>query len=113
MNDNKAEVMGVLAAEKFCEIFNNPRDYDKLMSMNIDDLRELNRMVIEVIKRKKEDVSFDIKRNIKIGDLIEVKGDKFTNEIWEVLKLNPKKAVCKRENGETWNIGYSSIKTIN
>lgn len=111
MNDIKAEVRGILAAEKFCEIFDNPKDFDKLNAMTIEDLRELNKMVVEVIKRKREKVGNGIKREIKVGDIIQVKGDKFKGELWEVLKLNPKKAVCKRENGETWNIGYAGIIT--
>lgn len=109
MNDIKAEVKGILAAEKFCEIFDNPKDFDRLNAMSIEDLRELNKMVVEVIKRKRDNTGSDIKRMLKVGDIIEVSGDKFKGELWEVKKLNPKKAVCERENGETWNIGYAGI----
>jgi transcription antitermination factor NusG len=47
--------------------------------------------------------------NLKVGDIVSVTGTKFKGEIFEVLKLNPKKVKCKRENGETWNIPYAHI----
>jgi len=49
------------------------------------------------------------KTNLKIGDIVTVSSKRFDGEIWEVLKLNPKKVKCKRENGEVWHIPYSNI----
>lgn len=46
---------------------------------------------------------------LKEGDVIMVTGDKFKDELFEVIKRNPKKVKCRRENGETWNIPYSHI----
>jgi len=51
----------------------------------------------------------EIEDNLTVGDIITVTGKKFKGEIWEVLKLNPKKVKCKRENGEIWNIPYAHI----
>ena len=46
---------------------------------------------------------------LEVGDVVELISKKFKGELWEVLKLNPKKVKCKRENGETWNVPYSNI----
>ena len=46
---------------------------------------------------------------LKLGDIVEVTGNKFKGELFEVVKLNTKKVKCKRENGETWNIPYAHI----
>ena len=110
MNDIKAEVKGILAAEKFCEIFDNPKDYDRLNAMSVEDLRELNMMVIEVMKRKRENAGKEIKFLLSIGDLVYINSAKAKGEIYEVEKLNPKKAVVKNSDGVKFDCPYSLIK---
>ena len=66
---------------------------------------EIKRKKIASYSKRKEKAT----KELKVGDIVSVTGDKFKGEIWEVVKLNPKKVKCKRENGETWNIPYAHI----
>ena len=82
-------------------------------------LEELNKVIADVnrlIREKEYQAKLERKEkaraDLKVGDIVSVAADKFKGEVWEVLKLNPKKVKCKRENGEVWNIAYSSIQII-
>jgi hypothetical protein len=110
MNDIKAEVKAILAAEKFCEIFDNPKDFDRLNAMSLEDLAELYKMVVEVMKRKRDKKGTDIKFQLSIGDLVYINSAKAKGEIYEVVKLNPKKAVVKNSDGVSYDCPYSLIK---
>lgn len=82
-------------------------------------LDELNKVIADaniLIREKEYQAKLERKEkaraDLKVGDIVSVAADRFKGEIWEVLKLNPKKVQCKRENGEVWNIAYSSIQII-
>lgn len=80
---------------------------------SIADLKDLIQACENEIKRKNKEASNKRKqkatKELKVGDIVSVTGNKFKGEIWEVVKLNPKKVKYKRENGETWNIPYAHI----
>ncbi len=84
-----------------------------LEKQSISSLKDLIRACENEIKRKKIIAYSERKekatKELKVGDIVSVTGNKFKGEIWEVVKLNPKKVKCKRENGETWNIPYAHI----
>lgn len=84
-----------------------------LENLTLKELQEVIKEAERLIRKKefearqiREEVS---RKKLSIGDIVTVTGDRFKGEIWEVLKLNPKKVQCKRENGETWNIPYAHI----
>ena len=87
-----------------------------LTGLSLDELNKViadaNRLIREQEYQIKLERKEKSKTYLKVGDIVSVASDKFKGEIWEVLKLNPKKVKCKRENGEVWNIAYSSIKMI-
>ena len=107
--DIKAEVTAIRKAERFFEVFETPKNYDALNRLSVEDLRDLNRMVVEVLRRKREDIGVEKKIQLRVGDVVEVAGEQFRGSVWEVLKLNPKRALLRRDNGECWNITYGSI----
>ena len=80
---------------------------------SIADLKDLIQACENEIKRKNKEASNKRKqkatKELKIGDIVSVTENKFKGEVWEVLKLNPKKVNCERENGEIWSIPYSNI----
>ncbi len=84
-----------------------------LEEQSISSLEDLIRACKNEIKRKKIIAYSERKEKasneLKVGDIVSVTGTKFKGEIFEVIKLNPKKVKCKRENGETWNIPYAHI----
>ena len=84
-----------------------------LQENSIADLKDLIQACEDEIKRKKiiaySERKEKVTKELKVGEIVSVTGNKFKGEIWEVVKLNPKKVKCKRENGETWNIPYAHI----
>lgn len=66
---------------------------------------EIKRKKIASYSKRKEKAT----KELKVGDIVSVTEDKFKGEVWEVLKLNPKKVNCERENGEIWSIPYGNI----
>jgi transcription antitermination factor NusG len=80
---------------------------------SIADLKDLIQACEDEIKRKNKEASNKRKekatKELKVGDIVSVTGNKFKGEIWEVLKLNLKSVGCERENGEIWNIPYAHI----
>ena len=84
-----------------------------LEEQSISSLKDLILACENEIRRKKA-IAYTERREkatkkLNVGDIVSVTGNKFKDEIFEVLKLNPKKVKCKRENGETWNIPYAHI----
>lgn len=82
-------------------------------------LEELNKVILDakILITKKE---FELREQRKVvaktslivGDHVKVVSKRFDDEeLFKVLKLNPKKAKCKRANGETWYIPYTNIIT--
>jgi transcription antitermination factor NusG len=84
-----------------------------LQENSIADLKDLIQACEDEIKRKKIIAYSERKekatKELKVGDIVSVTGNKFKGEIWEVLKLNLKSVGCERENGEIWNIPYAHI----
>lgn len=87
-----------------------------LTGLSLDELNKVifdaNRLIRKKQFEAREQRKVVAKTALKVGDIVKVVSQKFDGEIWEVLKLNPKKVKCKRENGETWNIPYANIETI-
>ena len=87
-----------------------------LTGLSLDELNKVifdaNRLIRKKQFEAREQRKAVAKTALKVGDIVKVVSQKFDGEIWEVLKLNPKKVKCKRENGETWNIPYANIETI-
>ena len=68
----RAEIQAELKADRFFSIFEETGNFEKLNALSIEDLKKLNAMVIEVISKKRENLSFDVKRTLKIGDIFEL-----------------------------------------
>jgi transcription antitermination factor NusG len=84
-----------------------------LSGLNIEDLKDVVAEANRLIRKKEYETKLQrkekAKNDLKAGDIVSVCDGRFKNEIWEVIKLNPLKVKCRRENGEIWNISYSHI----
>ena len=67
--------------------------------MSIEQLRELNSKVIEVIKLKKYEVALETKGELRIGMNVSVNHRKLAGKQLVVEKINRTKAVLKVLNG--------------
>jgi hypothetical protein len=111
MSELSAMLRAENKSEKFLETFKSNKNFDNLNDLSLDELRELNAMVIETINKKRNSKSTDIKKGLSIGDLVTVNSKKSKGDIFEIIKLNPKKAVIKNDAGFTFNCDYSLIET--
>ena len=85
----------------------------QLMNLSIEELRDLNKRLVEVLKDKVESVNYAMKGQLVrtmickyVGTSKNVKFDKF-----EILKVNRTKAECKcLTTNSIWNIQLSNLE---
>ena len=74
-------------------------NYSELAQMNLEDLRELNRMVIDVIKSKRSAAAYETKQELYVGANVTVDHPKLAGKQLRVEKINRVKCVLKVLNG--------------
>lgn len=82
----------------------------ELKNLSIDELRELNSKVVEVIKIKRSEVAWDMKRALYIGANVSVNHPKLSGKQCRVKKINRTKAVIEVLNE---NVSYGSVSSYN
>jgi len=111
MSELKAMLKAEEKADRFFDIFKDQRNYEKLNKLSLNDLRELNSMVVEVLKRKRDSEGSDVKTSLGIGDIVNINSRKVSkDDIFEIVKLNPKTATVKNECGQLITCPYSLIE---
>jgi SepF-like predicted cell division protein (DUF552 family) len=84
--------------------------YSDLKKLSIDELRELNSKVVEVIKIKRSEIAFDIKNELYVGANVSVNHPKLSGKQLKVTKINRTKAVVEVLNGfGSYNVPLSMI----
>ena len=73
--------------------------YQELNSLSIEELRNLNCKVVEIIKMKRSVQAMDIKDELYIGANVSVNHPKLMGKQLRVEKINRTKAVLKVLNG--------------
>ena len=73
--------------------------YQELNSLSIEELRNLNSKVVEIIKMKRSVQAMDIKEELYIGANVSVNHPKLAGKQLRVEKINRTKAVLKVLNG--------------
>jgi hypothetical protein len=73
--------------------------YQELNQLTIEELRILNKRVVEVIKMKKSENALNIKEELYIGANVSVNHPKLKGKQLRVEKINRTKAVLKVLNG--------------
>jgi hypothetical protein len=85
----------------------------ELMNLSIEELRDLNIRLIEVLKIKKQSISFINKETLSKGMVAEYVGTS-TNihyKEFEIVKINRTKAECKCVmTGKFWTIQIANLK---
>ena len=88
-------------------------NYSELKSMNIEELKKLNSMVVEVLKIKRSELAWDVKNELYVGANVSVNHPKLNGKQLRVEKINRTKAKLKVLNGGgVWNVPLSMI-TVN
>ena len=87
--------------------------YAELNQMSIEQLRELNAKVIEVIKMKRHEVALDVKEGLYVGANVKVNHPKLMGKQLRVEKINRTKASLKVLNGfGSYNVPLSMIELV-
>lgn len=85
----------------------------ELMNLSIEELRDLNTRLVEVLKLKKQTVAFVNKETLSKGMIAEYVGTS-TNvhyKEFEIVKINRTRAECKCVvTGKLWNIQIANLK---
>ena len=85
--------------------------YQELNQLSIEELRMLNKKVVEVIKMKRSESAMDIKEQLYVGANVSVNHPKMKGKQLRVEKINRTKAVLKVLNGVgSYNVPLSMIE---
>ena len=86
-------------------------NYQKLNQMNINELRTLNSMVIDVIKSKKAMAGYETKQQLYVGANVKVNHRRMIGKQCRVEKINRTKCVIKVLNGGgSFNVPLSMVE---
>ena len=85
-------------------------NYSQLKNLSLEELRELNSKVVEVIKIKKSEIAWDVKNELYIGANVSVNHPKLSGKQCRVKKINRTKAVIEVLNGVgSYNVPLSML----
>ena len=89
-------------------------NYTELKNLSLEELRELNSKVVEVIKIKRSEVAYDMKNELYIGANVSVNHPKLSGKQCRVKKINRTKAVIEVLNSGmgSYNVPLSML-TLN
>lgn len=86
-------------------------NYSELKNLSIDELRQLNSKVIELIKIKRSEDAWEVKQSLYVGANVSVNHPKLSGKQCRVEKINRTKAVIKVLNGYgSYNVPLSMIQ---
>lgn len=89
-------------------------NYSELNKMSIEELRNLNSLVVEVIKSKKSLMAFEMKQELRVGMNVSVNHPKLMGKQLRVEKINRTKASLKVLNGMgSYTVPISMIQINN
>jgi hypothetical protein len=86
-------------------------NYSELSKMSVEELRNLNQMVVEMIKSKRNVESLEKKLGLQIGMKVTVNHPKLMGRELEVTKINRTKANLRVIGGfASYNVPVSMIQ---
>ena len=86
-------------------------NYSELNQMTIEELRNLNRMVVETIGNKKAMAGYEMKQSLYVGANVKVNHRKMVGKQCRVEKINRTKCVIKVLNGVgSYNVPLSMVE---
>jgi len=86
-------------------------NYSELSKLSVEELRNINQMVIELIKSKRTIESLEKKVGLRVGMLVKVNHPKLMGRELEVTKINRTKANLRVVGGfASYNVPVSLIQ---
>lgn len=94
-------------------IMKNQELFSILSKMDITDLIEVNKQVIDVIKSKKQVRDNLLRTTISEGDTVAINKDRFSGSRFVVEKVNRTKAILRKEGSfQQYNVPFSLIQHL-
>ena len=88
-------------------------NYSELNKMSIEELRNLNSLVVEVIKSKRALMAYEKKNELRVGMTVSVNHPKLMGKQLRVEKINRTKASLKVLNGfGSYNVPINMIEIL-
>ena len=86
-------------------------NYSELSKLSVEELRNINQIVVEIIKQKRTVESLQNKAGLKVGMKFKVNHPKFQGRELEVVKINRTKANLRVIGGfASYNVPVSLIQ---
>jgi len=86
-------------------------NYSELSKLSVTELRNINQMVIELIKQKRNIESLEKKLSLQVGMTVKVNHPKLMGRELEVVKINRTKANLRVIGGfASYNVPVSMIE---
>jgi len=86
-------------------------NYSELSKLSVSELRNINQMVVELIKQKRNIESLEKKMGLQIGMKVKVNHPKLMGRELEVIKINRTKANLRVIGGfASYNVPVSMIE---
>jgi hypothetical protein len=86
-------------------------NYSELSKLSVEELRNVNQMVIELIKQKRTIESLEKKMGLQVGMTVKVNHPKLKGRELEVIKINRTKANLRVVGGfGSYNVPVSMIE---
>jgi hypothetical protein len=86
-------------------------NYSELSKLSVTELRNVNQMVIELIKQKRTIESLEKKLSLQVGMTVKVNHPKLMGRELEVVKINRTKANLRVKGGfASYNVPVSMIE---
>jgi hypothetical protein len=86
-------------------------NYSELSKLSVSELRNINQMVVELIKQKRTIESLEKKMGLQIGMTVKVNHPKLQGRELEVVKINRTKANLRVIGGfASYNVPVSMIE---
>ena len=86
-------------------------NYSQLSKLSVEELRDINQMVVQLIKQKRTIESLEKKMGLQVGMKVRVNHPKLQGRELEVTKINRTKANLKVVGGfASYNVPVSMIQ---
>jgi hypothetical protein len=86
--------------------------YSELSNLSVSELRNINQIVVDLIKQKRTIESLQKKMTLQVGMKVKVNHPKLAGKELFVNKINRTKATLSLINGGVYNVPVSMIEMI-
>ena len=112
-SNKKSYITYVIRNDNYKPLKHKQMNYSELKNLSLQELRELNSKIVELVKIKKSEVAWETKQELYVGANVNVNHPKLNGKQCRVSKINRTKVVIEVLNGiGSYNVPLSML-TLN